>query len=129
MALGLAAGVGVLLGLMLSAAARLDQPRLFIPAGGSAAWGAPEGSVSDHRSGGLGDGCTSVSPSRLTGARLIGGVVLLMAGSRLLMAWLAADVALLVWLHQSWAWSWIHAALGVMGMNLLLSGSSCGSAA
>ena len=43
--------------------------------------------------------------------RLIGGVVLLMAGlSALLMAWLAADVALLVWLHQSWAWSWIHAA-------------------
>ena len=55
--------------------------------------------------------------------RLIGGVVLLMAGfSALLMAWLAADVALLVWLHQSWAWSWIHAALGVMGVNLLLSG-------
>ena len=41
--------------------------------------------------------------------------------SALLMAWLAADVALLVWLHQSWAWSWIHAALGVMGVNLLLS--------
>ena len=54
--------------------------------------------------------------------RLIGGVVLLMAGlSALLMAWLAADVALLVWLHQRWAWSWIHAALGVMGVNLLLS--------
>jgi uncharacterized membrane protein YqjE len=54
--------------------------------------------------------------------RLIGGVVLLMAGlSALLMAWLAADVALLFWLHQNWGWSWIHSALGLMAVNLLLS--------
>ena len=40
--------------------------------------------------------------------RLIGGVVVLLGGlSALGLAWLSAEVALLLWLHQTMAWSWI----------------------
>ncbi|MEN9767594.1 MAG: hypothetical protein RLZZ32_1554 [Cyanobacteriota bacterium] len=55
--------------------------------------------------------------------RLIGGVVVLLGGlSALALAWLAGELALLLWFHQVLGWSWIQAALVLAGLNLLLSG-------
>ena len=34
----------------------------------------------------------------------------------------AAQIALLLWLHQSLAWSWLNCALAVAGLDLALSG-------
>lgn len=55
--------------------------------------------------------------------RLIGGVVVLLGGlSALALAWIAAELALLLWFHQVLAWSWIQAALALAALNLVLSG-------
>ncbi|MFM2080442.1 MAG: hypothetical protein RLZZ219_1124 [Cyanobacteriota bacterium] len=55
--------------------------------------------------------------------RLIGGAVLLVGGLvTLLLALVAAELALGLWLHQGLAWSWIQAALALVGLNLLLTG-------
>jgi hypothetical protein len=55
--------------------------------------------------------------------RLIGGVVLLAGGLiTLLLALIAAEVALLLWLHLERGWVWTHAALLLAGLNLLLTG-------
>ena len=34
----------------------------------------------------------------------------------------AAQIALLLWLHQSLAWSWLNCALALAGLDLALSG-------
>lgn len=55
--------------------------------------------------------------------RLIGGAVLLAGGLvTLLLALIAAEVALLLWLHLERGWIWTHAALLLAALNLLLTG-------
>ena len=55
--------------------------------------------------------------------RLIAGLVLLMGGlTTLMLALVAGELALLLWCHQSLAWSWIHSALALAAFNLVLTG-------
>jgi uncharacterized membrane protein YqjE len=55
--------------------------------------------------------------------RLIGGAVFLGMGITLAtFAGVAAQIALLLWLHQSLAWSWLNCSLAVAGLDLALSG-------
>jgi Putative Actinobacterial Holin-X, holin superfamily III len=55
--------------------------------------------------------------------RLIGGAVLLAGGLvTLLLALIAAQAALLLWLHLERGWLWTHAALLLVALNLLLTG-------
>jgi uncharacterized membrane protein YqjE len=55
--------------------------------------------------------------------RLIGGAVLLAGGLvTLLLALIAAEVALLLWLHLDRGWLWTHAALLLAALNLVLTG-------
>lgn len=55
--------------------------------------------------------------------RLIGGAVLLAGGLvTLLLALIAAEAALLLWLHLEHGWLWTHAALLLVALNLLLTG-------
>ena len=57
--------------------------------------------------------------------RLIGGAVLLAGGLvTLLLALIAAEVALLLWLHLDRGWLWTHAALLLAALNLVLTGLS-----
>jgi uncharacterized membrane protein YqjE len=53
------------------------------------------------------------------GALLLGGALVL-----LLLALIAAELALLLWLHGSLGWSWIQAALGLAALDLLLAGAA-----
>jgi uncharacterized membrane protein YqjE len=55
--------------------------------------------------------------------RLISGALLLSGGLvMMLLALIGAQVALLLWLHQGLGWSWIHSALAVSALNLVLAG-------
>ena len=55
--------------------------------------------------------------------RLIGGLLLLSGGlALLLLALIAAELALLLWLHQGLGWSWIEAALLTAALDLVLAG-------
>jgi uncharacterized membrane protein YqjE len=55
--------------------------------------------------------------------RLISGAVLLMGGlATLLLALIAAELALVLWLHLGLGWGWIQAVLVLAGLNLLLTG-------
>lgn len=55
--------------------------------------------------------------------RLISGAVLLMGGlATLLLALIAAELALVLWLHLGLGWGWIQAVLALAGLNLLLTG-------
>ena len=55
--------------------------------------------------------------------RLISGALLLCGGLvMLLLALIGAQLALLLWLHQGLAWSWIHSALALAALNLVLAG-------
>ncbi len=55
--------------------------------------------------------------------RLIGGGLLLGAGlSLLLLALVAVQLALALWLHGTLGWSWIQAALAVAAADLVLAG-------
>jgi uncharacterized membrane protein YqjE len=55
--------------------------------------------------------------------RLISGAVLLMGGlATLLLALIAAELALVLWLHLGLGWDWIQAVLVLAGLNLLLTG-------
>ena len=59
--------------------------------------------------------------------RLIGGAVFLGMGITLAtFAGVAAQIALLLWLHQSLAWSWLNCALVVAGLDLALSAPAVG---
>ncbi|MEB3201233.1 MAG: phage holin family protein [Synechococcus sp.] len=55
--------------------------------------------------------------------RLIGGTLLLSGGlALLLLALIGAELALLLWLHEAQGLSWIHAALAVAALDLVLAG-------
>ena len=55
--------------------------------------------------------------------RLIGGAVFLGAGiSFVVMASLLGQVALLLWLHEAFHWSWLLTALVITAANLALAG-------
>ena len=55
--------------------------------------------------------------------RLISGALLLSGGLvLLLLSLIGAELALLLWLHDSLAWSWIHGALALASLNLVLAG-------
>jgi uncharacterized membrane protein YqjE len=55
--------------------------------------------------------------------RLVGGLVLLCGGLvALLLAVLAGELALLLWVVMLKGWGWIQAVLGLAALNLLLSG-------
>ncbi|MEO1003127.1 MAG: phage holin family protein [Cyanobacteria bacterium J06638_7] len=55
--------------------------------------------------------------------RLISGALLLSGGLvLLLLALIAAEVALLLWLPEALGWSWIHSALALATLNLVLAG-------
>ena len=55
--------------------------------------------------------------------RLISGALLLSGGlALLLLALIGAELALLLWLHQLQGLSWIHAALAVAALDLVLAG-------
>jgi uncharacterized membrane protein YqjE len=55
--------------------------------------------------------------------RLIGGAVFLGAGiSFVVMASLLGQVALLLWLHEAFRWSWLLSALVITVANLVLAG-------
>ena len=55
--------------------------------------------------------------------RLISGALLLSGGLvLLLLSLIGAELALLLWLHDSLAWSWIHGALVVAALDLVLAG-------
>jgi uncharacterized membrane protein YqjE len=55
--------------------------------------------------------------------RLISGALLLSGGLvMMLLALIGAQVALLLWLHQGLGWSWIHSALAVSALNVVLAG-------
>jgi len=57
--------------------------------------------------------------------RLIsGGLFLAMGGTAMLLALLAAEVALLLWLQQQWTLSLVHALLALAAANLVLAGLS-----
>ena len=40
----------------------------------------------------------------------------------LLLSLIGAELALLLWLHDALAWSWIHGALALASLNLVLAG-------
>ncbi len=55
--------------------------------------------------------------------RLISGALLLSGGLvLLLLALIAAEVALLLWLPGGMGWSWIQSALALAALNLVLAG-------
>jgi uncharacterized membrane protein YqjE len=55
--------------------------------------------------------------------RLISGSLLLSGGLvLLLLSLIAAELALLLWLHQDLGWRWIHAALALASLNLVVAG-------
>jgi uncharacterized membrane protein YqjE len=55
--------------------------------------------------------------------RLISGALLLSGGLvMMLLALIGAQLALGLWLHQGLGWSWIHSALAMAGLNLVLAG-------
>ena len=55
--------------------------------------------------------------------RLISGALLLSGGLvLLLLSLIGAELALLLWLHDSLAWSWIHGALALASLNVVLAG-------
>jgi uncharacterized membrane protein YqjE len=55
--------------------------------------------------------------------RLISGALLLSGGLvLLLLALIAAEVALLLWLPGAFGWSWIQSALALAALNLVLAG-------
>jgi len=55
--------------------------------------------------------------------RLISGALLLSGGLvLLLLSLIGAELALLLWLHDSLAWSWMHGALALASMNVVLAG-------
>ena len=55
--------------------------------------------------------------------RLISGALLLSGGlALLLLALIGAELALLLWLHTGQGLSWIHAALAVAALDLVLAG-------
>ncbi len=55
--------------------------------------------------------------------RLISGSLLLSGGLvLLLLSLIAAELALLLWLHQDLGWSWIHATLALASLNLVVAG-------
>ena len=55
--------------------------------------------------------------------RLISGALLLSGGlALLLLALIGAELALLLWLHDAQGLSWIHAALVVAALDLVLAG-------
>ena len=55
--------------------------------------------------------------------RLISGALLLSGGlTLLLLALIGAELALLRWLHEAQGLSWIHAALAVAALDLVLAG-------
>jgi uncharacterized membrane protein YqjE len=55
--------------------------------------------------------------------RLISGALLLSGGlALLLLALIGAELALLLWLHEDRGLSWIHAALAVAALDLVLAG-------
>ena len=57
--------------------------------------------------------------------RLIsGGLFLAMGGTAMLLALFSAEVAVVLWLQESWTLSLIHALLLLAGMNLLFAGVS-----
>ncbi len=55
--------------------------------------------------------------------RLISGALLLSGGLvLLLLSLVGAELALLLWLHDSLAWSWMHGALALASLNVVLAG-------
>ena len=57
--------------------------------------------------------------------RLIsGGVFLAMGGTLMLMALVAGEAALLVWMLESWGWSLIQSLLAMAILNLVVAGFS-----
>ena len=55
--------------------------------------------------------------------RLISGALLLSGGLvLLLLSLIGAELALLLWLHDSLAWSWMHGALALASLNVVLAG-------
>ena len=57
--------------------------------------------------------------------RLIsGGVFLAMGGTLMLLALVAAEAALLVWVLEAWDWSLLQALLGLAVLNLVVAGIS-----
>ncbi|WP_370455644.1 phage holin family protein [Synechococcus sp. RSCCF101] len=55
--------------------------------------------------------------------RLISGALLLATGGTLmLLALVAAELALLLWMRQSWGWSWLQASLALAVGDLVLAG-------
>ena len=55
--------------------------------------------------------------------RLISGDLLLSGGLvLLLLSLIGAELALLLWLHDSLAWSWMHGALALASLNVVLAG-------
>jgi len=55
--------------------------------------------------------------------RLISGALLLSGGLvLLLLALIGAELALLLWLHDSLTWSWMHGALALASLNVVLAG-------
>lgn len=55
--------------------------------------------------------------------RLISGALLISGGlTLLLLALIAAELALLLWVHQDLGWSWRQAALALATLNLVLAG-------
>tara|TARA_E500000178_G_scaffold306982_1_gene319580 strand:- start:42 stop:356 length:315 start_codon:yes stop_codon:yes gene_type:complete len=57
--------------------------------------------------------------------RLIsGGVFLAMGGTLMLLALVAGEAALLVWVLEAWDWSLLQALLGLAVLNLVVAGIS-----
>ncbi|SBO44673.1 phage holin family protein [Cyanobium sp. NIES-981] len=55
--------------------------------------------------------------------RLISGALLLSGGlTMMLLALIAAEVALLLWLHEGVSLSWIHSTLAVASLNVVVAG-------
>ena len=55
--------------------------------------------------------------------RLISGALLLSGGlTMLLLSLIAAELALLLWLHEGLALSWIHSALAIAALNVVSAG-------
>ena len=55
--------------------------------------------------------------------RLISGALLLSGGLvLLLLSLIGAELALLLWLHDSLSWSWVHGALALASLNVVLAG-------
>ena len=55
--------------------------------------------------------------------RLISGALLLSGGlTMMLLALIAAQVALLLWLHEAFDLSWIHSSLAIATLNVVVAG-------